>query len=371
MPWPILLMTRRPDLGGTERQLIEIAKTLDRSKFEPHVGCFQAEGLRRGELEAAGVPVVQFPVSSFTSPRVLAEAWRLSRYIRRNDIRLVHTFDFPLAIFAAPTARFFSSAVVVSSQRSHRDLMPRRYRGPLRMTDHLVDAVVVNCEFIQRHLEREEHVPGRRIRLCHNGVDLGLFRPCAGARPAALPPHAIVIGVVCVLRPEKDLTTLLEAFARTRRACSGIKLAIVGSGSTLEQLQSEARARGISEDCIFEPATAEVARWYSAMDIFVLPSRSEALSNSLMEAMACGCCAVASNVGGNPELVRDGETGFLFEAGDAAGLAATLQRLIENESLRKRTGAAAADWIRQRFPIQASAERMGEIYTELIDRPAG
>ena len=363
-------MARMLDLGGSERQMIEIAKALDRSKFDPQVGCFRPEGLRGNDLAAVGVPIVQFPVYSFASTRTVTEAWRLGRYIRRNGIRLVHTFDYPLTVFAVPAARFLSSAVVLSSQRAHRELIPRGYRSLVRITDHFADAVVVNCEFIRKHLEHDEHVPGRRIQLCYNGIDLEAFRPAAGPRPAALPPDAVVIGVICALRPEKNLTTLLDAFARARPACSGIKLAIVGSGPMLAPLQSEARALGILSDCIFEPATAEVARWLSAMDIFVLPSRTEALSNSLMEAMACGCCVVASNVGGNPELVRHQETGFLFEAGDAAALAAMLQSLIKNESLRKQTGAAAAEWI-QRFSIRASAERMGEIYTELIERSDG
>jgi len=87
-----------------------------------------------------------------------------------------------------------------------------------------------------------------------------------------------------------------------------------------------------------------------------------------MEAMACGCCAVAQKVGGNPELIRHGETGLLFETGDVAGLSATLQLLIENEPLRRRLAAAALQQISTRFSLRAAAERMGEIYARLIER---
>jgi len=102
----------------------------------------------------------------------------------------------------------------------------------------------------------------------------------------------------------------------------------------------------------------------------VLPSRSEAFSNSLMEAMACGCCAVASDAGGNPELIRNGETGMLFPAGDAGALAAALELLIGNASLRRRLAAAGMQWVRGNFSLRASAQRMGEIYAELIERRA-
>jgi glycosyltransferase involved in cell wall biosynthesis len=119
---------------------------------------------------------------------------------------------------------------------------------------------------------------------------------------------------------------------------------------------------------VFIPATQQVTTWLRAIDIFVLPSLSEAFSNSIMEAMACGCCTVASNVGGNPELVRNGETGLTFEAGDSAGLSVVLRTLIENEAFRKRLAAAGAQSIRERFSTRASAERMAEIYTQLIER---
>lgn len=145
-----------------------------------------------------------------------------------------------------------------------------------------------------------------------------------------------------------------------------MKLAIVGDGPMLSSLKKDADTLGIREDCVFAPATNQVADWLRAFDIFVLPSLSEALSNALMEAMACGCPVVASNVGGNPELVWDGERGRLFEPGDAVALAAAVQSLVEDDARRKRLGQAGANFIRERFSIQTSAHRMGEIYEQLI-----
>src|SRR6266851_4953185 len=171
MAWPVLLLARALGIGGSERQLTEIAKTLDCSRFEPRAGCFRLEGLRAHELADAGVPIVHFPVMSFASTGAISGAWQFVRYIRRNKIKVVQTFDYPSTVFAVPLARFFTSAVVVSSQRSHRDLIPPGYRRLVRMTDRLVDAVVVNCEYLKRHLEKDEHVPVGRIQLCYNGVD--------------------------------------------------------------------------------------------------------------------------------------------------------------------------------------------------------
>jgi glycosyltransferase involved in cell wall biosynthesis len=358
MASPVLLLARELDLGGSERQMTEIAKTLDRSRFDPHVGCFRPQGIRNAELAASGVPIVHFPVDSFASFRALSEAWTLGSYIRRHGIRLVHTFDYPLTLFAVPVARWSTGAVVVSSQRSHRSLIPRKYRPLIRITDRMADAIVVNCEYVRRHLENDEAVAGKRIRLCYNGVDLEEFRP------RKTPGDSIAIGVVCALRPEKDLGTLIEAFARIRR--SGLRLLIVGSGSMLGELRSQAETAGLAGDGTFVPATGKVAQWLRAIDIFVLPSRSEALSNSLLEAMACGCCPVTTRVGGNPELVRHGENGMLFEAGDVGQLCRVLETLVELPVLRGQL-AARARCTAERFSIGASARRMEEIYTELIE----
>lgn len=313
--------------------------------------------MRSAELAAAGAPIVHFPVDSFLSFGALREAWNLRSYIRRHGIRLVHTFDYPLTLFAIPVAHWFTSAAAVSSQRSHRDLIPRKYRRWIRFTDHLADAIVVNCEFVRRHLEVDEGVSSDRIRLCYNGVDLEEFRP------GAMPHGEITIGVVCALRPEKDLETLIDAFARLKRP--GVKLSIVGSGSMLEQLRSRAESRGLAPDCVFAPATANAAERLRSIDIFVLPSRSEALSNSLLEAMACGCCPVASTVGGNVELIRHGENGMLFEPGNVDQLRRVLELLIDHPVLRQELSARARS-VAEGFSIGASARRMEAVYTELI-----
>jgi len=362
-PIPILLMVRELNLGGTERQLAEVAKALDRRRFDPRVGCFRPAGLRGEELRAAGVPIVHFPVPSLASVK---GAPRIAAYLREQGIRLVHTFDTPANIYGVPSARMAGAAVVISSQRAHRGLVPAHYRHALRLTDRMVDGVVVNCEFVRRHLVDDEKVPPGLIRLCYNGIDTSVFFPVRVTRPEALRDASLVIGTVSVLRPEKSLATLLEAFAVCRRAQPGTKLAIVGSGPCLPDLQARAATLGILPDCIFQPATPQVAQWLRSIDIFAQPSISEALSNSLMEAMACGCPVAATRVGGNPELVTHGETGMLFDPGDAEALARLLRQLVSDPALRAMLGAHAASRIRERFSVETSAARMAEIYTELL-----
>lgn len=356
MAWPVLLLARELDLGGSERQMTEIAKTLDRSRFEPHVACFWPHGIRAAELAASGVPIVSFPVHRFASPEAVTQAWKLGSYIRRHGIQLVHAFDYPLTLFSVPVARFATRAVTLASQRSHRSLIPEQYRRLIRMTDHMAHSIVVNCEFVRRHL-LHEGIPQERIRLCYNGVDLEAFSPCR------TPRDGLSIGVLCALRPEKDIGTLIQAFARVRRP--GVRLLIVGGGAMLPDLKQQAEAAGLGADCTFVPGTAQVAEWLHAIDIFVLPSRSEALSNSLLEAMASGCCPVASRVGGNVELIRHGENGMLFDAGEPDQLVRVLETLLDLRVMREQLSARARQTAQQ-FSMAASVRRMEEIYTEFL-----
>ncbi len=354
-------MARELGLGGSERQMTEIARALDRSKFDPRVGCFLPAGDRGDELRAAGVPVVQFPVHSYKSPAALSGALRLIQYIRNERIDLVHTFDFPLNVFAIPITRLFTRAIPVSSQRSHRQLVPGGYVRMLRLSDRFARSIVVNCQYLERHLIEDEGVPAERIAVCPNGIDPNVFRPSPEPREGPL-----VIGTVCGLHRWKGLTTLLDAFAIICKLQSGMRLVIVGSGSMRAELQSHARKLEIFDDVTFQPGTSDVTSWLRKFDIFVLPSLSEAFSNALMEAMACGCCAVASDVGGNPELIQHNHTGLLFEVGNADNLAQALRTLIEDPVLRKRLAENGIGFVLKNYSIHSAARRMGEIYSKLL-----
>jgi L-malate glycosyltransferase len=362
----ILLMGLQLGAGGSERQLAETAKALHANGWEVHVGCFRDFGIRAQELRKAGVPVVCFPVRSFKSFSAVTGFGAFARYVMRHDIALTHSFDTPLNIFGTIAARMTARRAVLSSQRSYRELFTPLERRLLRMTDRMVDAIVVNCQAVRQHLITDEGVPPARVHLCYNGLDTETFSPARAALPAALSGAEIVIGTVAVLRPEKGLATLFDAFAQVSRGRSDMKLLVVGSGSMRQELDELSGALGIAAKVHFEPATADVVPWLNAMDIFVLPSLSEALSNSLMEAMACSVAAVASSTGGNPELVSDGETGLLFPPGDAAALALQLRRLVEDESLRRRLGSAGMRLIRSEMTMPKAAARMAEIYTGLL-----
>jgi len=215
---------------------------------------------------------------------------------------------------------------------------------------------------------KDEGVSGDKLELCYNGVLTDHFFPAKTPRPPELSSADLVIGTVCALRPEKGLGILQEAFAKLHFPGLAVRLAIVGSGAELPRLQENVARLGIAATTVFIPAQQDVVPWLRAMDIFVLPSLSEAFSNSLLEAMACGCCVVGSRVGGTPELIGENLRGLLFEPGNSQQLADQLSRLANDANLRSELAGRAAAFARESLSIEIAAARTGEIYDRLLNK---
>ena len=361
-PIPVLLLTRQLSLGGTERQVTNLAKSLDPNKFSARVCCFHAGGIRQAEIEAAGVPVWILPVQSFWSPRTVVQAGSLFRYLVRERIALVHSFSPATTIFSTPIARLARVPVVLSSSRAERALMRPRDAHLVRITDRWVDAIVTNCEYLRQELLLEQ-TAAKAIHICGNGIDLDEFNATSQSRPPW-------VGTLSVLRPEKNLGILVEAFGRIHTLYPNARLQIVGSGPLSEALAQQAALSGLGDAFDLIGSSPHPAEHFRKFRIFVLPSQSEGLSNSLLEAMACGCAVIASRAGGSKELIRHGENGMLFDLGDAHQLASLLKQLLGDEDLCRRLGDAAARTIRQEFSLSASAKRLAEIYsTHLATTP--
>jgi L-malate glycosyltransferase len=365
-PLPIVLMVRALGVGGTERQLTEVAIALDRRQFQPWIVCFDADGVRSDDLQRASVPVVEFPVRSFSRPGTLSLAWQFVRWLRTHRVALLHAFDYPTALFGLPLGHLARVPVVLSSQRGDRALFPPRYRRALSLADRLADGIVVNSDYIRGLLTTRDGVSPTKVHTCRNGLDTSIFRPVGAIRRPERQIAGCVIGIVCAVRPEKSIETLVTAFARLRDTRH--HLVIVGDGPSKPPLETLVRELGVISRVTFIPTTWEVAPWYRGIDVFVLPSLNESFSNSLMEAMACGCCVLASKAGGNVELVSDGTNGLLFEPGNAVDLQRALEAVLGDEALRGTLAAEGVRTIEAAYTREASAARLAAVYAEYLGR---
>jgi glycosyltransferase involved in cell wall biosynthesis len=371
-PWPILLTVRMLDQGGCERDLARLAANIDRSLFTPHVGCFFREGVRLPDLKEAGIPVVEFPLRGLKSWQSISNTvTSFLTYAREHDIRLIHTYDGPSTMFLIPLARMARIPVLVSSQLSLRELNTRREQRFLRFSDRLVRRVVVNSKAVLDDLAIHYDVPRSKLALVYNGIDTTVFHPGPKFRPPGIHDAPLVIGSIAALREEKQLHLLIEAFARIRHLRPGVKLLMVGSGADENRLRNRADERSLADDVVWIPAQTDVAEWMRAIDIFVLPSRSESFPNGLLEAMASGCCPVGSDVGGIPELIEHDKSGLLFSSGDSEALAQRLEVLLTNADLRSEFARRAADRAATQFTVERFVANTTNLYTSLLSNHYG
>jgi glycosyltransferase involved in cell wall biosynthesis len=357
-------MVRRLNYGGCERDLAKIAMGLDRSEFTPYVGCFRPDGLRVDELKQAGIPIIEFPVKSLRSWGSLRGALDMRRYIREYGLQLVHCFDVPTAMWGAPVGRFWGVPVVVS-QLSYRTLYSSTERRLLRFADRVATRILVNCVAMKRHMIQDEGAPEEKTYLCYNGVDTSIFHPGPASRPEKLTGANVVLGTIANLREEKGIDLLLKGYALLRKMIGGTKLFIVGDGPEMDALQNLARELGIADDTLFLVGKPDISSEMRALDIFVLPSYSEAFSNALLEAMASGCAVVGSDIGGTPEMIDDGKNGLLFQCGSAEDLAAKLRIVVENAEMRSRFQKASARRAREEFSLERNLAGFRQLYLSL------
>ncbi len=299
---------------------------------------------------------------------VLAGARQLGAYIRRHGIQLIHAFDVPTDLFAAPAARWYRVPAVITSQLSFRSMYSAREQVLLRVTDRLSNRVVVNSRAVGDSLEQETGLSPQKLYLCYNGVNLSEFFPKPVKRPDALRDASVIIGSVCVMRPEKRMDWVMQAFAKVRHIDPGARLLFVGSGPELPRLTALRDSLGLSNVCVFIPGQPDVADWMRTMDIYINSSSSESFPNGLLEAMACGCCPIGSRIGGIPELITHGENGLTFDSSSLESLTEALRMVVSDAGLRQRFKDKAWETARERFSMSIALRRTEALYDELLQK---
>ena len=250
-------------------------------------------------------------------------------------------------------------------------------RPPADFADRagVAGAVITVSEANARYIVETFGVPATHIRVIPCGVNTERFRPQEGhCRPEgsspAQPPQ-----IVCVarLKPVKNLGLLLEACAGLRARGVEFRCAVIGDGPCRDELEVARARRGLElvVELVGAAEPAEVLAWWQRAAVAVLTSNNEGMPVSLMEAAACGVPAVATALGGIPELVEDGVTGLLTPAGDVQALVAALERLLRDPELAARLGAAARRRAEHQFSLARQVDRLVALGTELVDGEAG
>jgi glycosyltransferase involved in cell wall biosynthesis len=353
-PIPIALVMSSFEPGGTERQMIELIRRLDRRRWNVHVACLRNHGAWL-ERVAAAAPCVMFPVSSFRRPGALLQLRSFARWCRASRFAVVHTVDITANIFGLPAAAVAGVPVRIGTRR---EVNPGRKAVPLlmqRAAYACAHVIVANARAAADRL-RVEQVAEHKVAIVPNGLDVGCFT----VRRVQAPVRRVVM--VANLRPEKGHDVLIDAASHVLRRFHDARFEVVGSGPEHRRLIALANEHGVSHAVSFIGHCEAVPEQLATADVFVLPSRSEALPNALLEAMAAGLPVVASAVGGILEVLEDGKTGLLVPAGDSQALAGALSRLMADAALAERLGAAARAYVETRYSFDRMVASFENIY---------
>jgi sugar transferase (PEP-CTERM/EpsH1 system associated) len=301
--------------------------------------------------------------------------FRLARIMRQYRPHIVHSRNWG-AMEAVAAAKLAGVPVVVHSEHGYEvDMfagLPMRRRLFRRAAYAKADAIFAVTRELRDFHSRQAWIRPERMGVIYNGVDTQRFAPCSESRIAmrkelGLPEKSFVVGAVGRLVPIKDHRTLLRAAALVSAAGVDVRVLLVGSGPEREGLQSQATGPLEGRVC-FAGDSSRVPDMLNAMDVFVLPSLNEGMSNTLLEAMACGLPVLATNVGGNPEIIENDVNGCLFTPGDAEWLADKLKLLARDPNLIHQLGTAARNRAIESFSLSRMLETYRSFYLDLAAR---
>jgi glycosyltransferase involved in cell wall biosynthesis len=371
-----LLVCQNLNVGGAEELVLGASTELPSVGVQTGVVALSRRGPVADEIAAAGIPV--HVVAGQPGPRDPAAFMRLVRLLQREQPDVVHTFLIVASIYGRLAAFAAGVPVVLAAEQNVYTRKPRRHALLERALATRTYRVVACCQAVGRFYQRQVGLPPSKVAVVYNAVRFGR-RPLPTDTETArfalkLPPEAFVLGTLGRLTEQKDQRTLLEAVASLARDVRDVVLFLAGDGPLRPELESQAARFGLADRVRFLGVRRDRATLYAAMDAFVLPSRWEGLSLALVEAMGAGRAVVATDVGGNPEVVADGRTGLLVPANDAAALTDAIVRLARDRPLRDSLGQAAAAEARVRFSIEQHAAQLAALYrqglAEHVRRPA-
>lgn len=367
--------------GGTERQAANLARMIDSSRFALGFACLKRWGHFLKEVEEHQIPVAEYPINRLYGPRALWQQARLARDMRNNGIDILHSYNFYANVFAIPVARMAGVPVTIASIRDQGIYLTRAQERVQKHCCRFADCVLVNAYSIRKWLVSEGY-RAEKIAVIENGIDLSRFeRKASGSRirqELGVAENAPLVVMLARLNPQKGIDYFLEAAAEISHRCQRARFLVVGdklisrNGQVMrdteyiDQLERYAARLGLGDRLIFTGFRDDVPELLSEAAVSILPSFSEGLSNTLLESMAAGVPVVATRVGGNPEVVTDGKTGFLVPPRDVGALVEATMSIVNDPDLRRCMGAEARRQAIARFSLDRMVRETQDLYLRLL-----
>ncbi|MGA2700254.1 MAG: glycosyltransferase [Isosphaeraceae bacterium] len=340
-------------VGGQEKLLVEFARHAEPTLFDLRFISIGSRGELAEEIETLGWPVFALGAPSGLKPSLIV---KLAAIFRRWRPDVVHTHDQRALFYAGPAARLIGVPMVVHTRHGRDVHASPRQTTMFRWLTRLVDRFVCVSEEVAA-LSRRQGIDESRLRTILNGIDIGRF---GFHGPDASGP----VLTVARLSPEKDVANLVRAAAMALERAPDLRVEVAGGGPCREELGRLAAELGVADRIAFLGEVRDVPAVLARARMFVLPSRSEGIPLTVLEAMARGLPVVATRVGGLPEVVEEGVTGLLVPPADPAALAAAMVELWCDPDRRDRLGHAGRRRAEECFDIRRMVAQYESLYRQ-------
>lgn len=361
-------------IGGPGKTIINSALFVDRTRFRIHVGAFtDPVRTERNEfaraVAARGIPFLELPETRRVN---LDHVGLIRRYVRDRQVAIVHAHGYRTDALGYVATRGLPVAFVTTHHgwirnSGRQELMAR---GALQLCRRF-DAVQVVSRRLLDELPRSVVRRGR-ADVVHNGIVLADYAVGGHREPIRrgldLPPSAILLGVVGRLSLEKGVHEMLDAFAIVADADPRVHLAFIGEGPLRAALEARVTGTAWGSRVRFTGHQSPVQPYYEAIDVLVSPSRTEGLSNAILEALVYEKPVVATRVGGNPEIIEDARSGLFVEAQDPPALAAAILRVVRDDTLRAALVAGGRARVADAFTFEARMRNEERFYARVLER---
>jgi len=357
-PIKILFCIDKLIRGGTELQLIGLIDKLDREKYAPYLLTIRDSA---PDLTPSDCVHLNWNVKKLFSLAGLFALIQLVRYLRKEKIDIVQTFFQDSTIFGGVAALVAGTRVRIACFRDLGFWYSKKQAIILKYIYHKMTAFICNAEIVKYHFHERFSLPLEKMVLLRNGIDVNKLSYLDHNLPVK---HIGIVGNMT--RPVKRTDLFIKASAIVAKQYPGITFHIIGDGHMRPELESLAAKLGVLDKLYFAGRVADIPGYLETLDIGVICSDSEGLSNALLEYMFKGVAAVATDVGGNPELIEDGITGLLVPPNNETLLAAALIRLIQNDELRRSLAVAACKKANQEYSWEKCIAAHDRFYQTLV-----
>lgn len=359
-------------MGGAERNLYDLATNLSRNGYEPYIVTFIAGEVAR-DLAKKGIPVLELPVRQLLSLDTLRRGYSLFRLLRDRQIDILVTYHVDADIFGGLFGKLAGVPIVISNRRDMGFNHRRVHAGFYRIFGRFITAfVAVSCA-VRDVVVNRDGVDPKKVHVVHNGVNRELM---LSGSSRDQPTHAVdiskdrtIIGVLGRLEYIKGQKTLVTLAHNLKAKFSNFSFLCVGFNDTdyYREMVQMIKGLGVSDHFEFVGHQDDISRFVRKMDFLIFPSKSEGFSNGVIEAMAMGKPVIATRVGGNPEAIVDGETGFLVSVDQPEELQKAAERLCRDTQLRHDMGIRARARTEQMFTLETMVNAYKDIFRRYLN----